>query len=147
MSRLNSIPPDIIGAYNSAASASFSTTDTPCPLNTTTAREGGITLADSTITVSSAGLYLVFWSATLRHPSGSGRQQYRSWIEISSTPQSGTYGYQYLRQSNHGANGSGCLPFNLLAGAQIRLMADKVTGSGSAQWLAGGSHVTLLRIC
>jgi hypothetical protein len=145
MPRRNSQPEPCISAYNSANGSSFTTTAATLPLDSVHAHDtGAFTLNSNEITPADSGTYRVCWAATIYGPSGT-RTQVRSWLEANDVEIAGTSRLHYLRQTNMGASGGGCIIRTLTAGQAVRMRAVRTLGSSGAA-LANGCSLTLERV-
>lgn len=145
--------PDIISVYDGLGNQTFTTSPTTINMDVVKKNTNGTiySISSDVITVSQPGTYLFLYECTLEIASGNSRSESASWLEQNSGAAweevQGSRARTYNRMLSEGATTAASgLAFDITAGAQIRLRAQRISGGGTIGTVINGSRLTIMRI-
>lgn len=135
----------------SATAGSFTTTDVVLPFDRTDVAQSWANNTSGVIRINEAGTYMVTADVTMDELSGNNRTEFQSrLLEDSSglfVDVPGTTRRHYSRNSAQGAQSASMTALVVLTGStQIEVLARRVTGSNTGEFLGEGSQITIVKL-
>lgn len=140
------IPPSpSIFAYDSVGGQTFTTAATTIILDSTSITNGIYSLSGGVVTINETGRFDISFAVSLLASSNS-RSSAEIWVNLNGTFLRGTTRILYLKNSDHGASGSGNIIIDITSGDVVALRSWRVKGSTTCETVVDGSSLTIRRI-